>query len=70
MELKVVPGKGRAIFSTVDSKPGFVPIHQHVSIPDVNPRIKALHCSVTDPVCWCYLPRAYRDIVLTAVRSL
>jgi len=27
MEMKVVPGKGRAIFSTVSSKPGFVPDH-------------------------------------------
>jgi len=29
MEMKVIPGKGRAIFSTVSSKPGFVLDHHH-----------------------------------------
>ena len=28
MGMKVVPGKGRAIFSTVNSKPGFAPVHR------------------------------------------
>lgn len=27
MEIKVVPGKGRAVFSTAGSKPGLVSIH-------------------------------------------
>ena len=37
MEMKVVPGKGRAIFSTVNSEPGFVPDNCYASVPDTNP---------------------------------
>lgn len=36
MEMKAVSGKGRAIFSTVDSKPGSVPVQQYVLISGAN----------------------------------
>jgi len=36
MEMKVVPEKGRAIFSTVSNKPGFAPVHHYVSVPGTN----------------------------------
>jgi hypothetical protein len=32
MEMEVVPEKGRAIFSTINIKPGFLPVHQEVLI--------------------------------------
>ena len=36
MKMKVVPSKGRAIFSTVSSKPGFAPIRHCISISGTN----------------------------------
>lgn len=40
MEMEVVSGKGRAIFSTVNSKPGFAPIHRYVLISGTNPTFR------------------------------
>lgn len=69
MEVKVVPGKGRAIFSTTSSKPGLVLVHHSVSIPGTNSNFKATHCSITDLVCWYCRPQTYQDTALIAVRN-
>ena len=70
MEMKVVSGKGRAIFSTVNSKPGFAPIHCYVLLSDADPYGKVAHCSIADLVCWCCRPQNFQDIVLIAAGSL
>ena len=70
MEMKVVPSKGRAIFSTVSSKPGFAPVRHCIEISGANSRSKAAYCFIADLACWYYRPRTYRDIALTAVRNL
>ena len=69
MEMRVVPGKGRAIFSTVNSKPGFAPVRHRVSISFTDSQPKVTHYSIAGLMCWCCRLQTYQDTVLIAVRN-